>query len=1029
MKTEHKVLLLSVLAGLAVWLADAIVDYLVFYEGTFWGLLVLEVPLHELYFRSLVLLAFLVWGLVAAGYARRRNQAERNLREGQEADRKFHERLKALHEVTTELSAAQSFDDLCRQAVELGRGRLGFDRLSMWFTTDEPHVMNGSYGVDEKGYLRDERAMRIKIAPGNLVRRILTRKIPMAVNTNAPLRDATGKVVGVGTHMVAALWNGHEVIGYFSNDNLLRGEELTAEGTETLRLYASALGHLCSQKRAEDALRASEAKYRRILETAEEGVWIIDADNKIGFVNAKMAEMLGYGVEEMLGRPIFDFLDPDDRPIAEQRLARRRQGIAEQLEYKFVRKDGSHLWALVSAAPTWDDDGNYAGALGMVTDITARRQAFRALHESREQLRYLSGAASEGIVIHENGVLLEANDQFYELFGYQPSELEGKSVIPIVVAPESVPDMQERIKSGATLPYEAIGLRKDGTRFPMEIRAKPMEYQGRAVRVGTIRDISERRAYEQALRQERDFANSLVDTAQTIVLVLDKKGRIRRFNKFAQDLTGYTLDEVRDKDWLELFLQDKERPRIEDVFAALMSGQERTGIANPIVTKDGRTILIRWYNSVLTDSKGDPVGVLAIGHDITEIRQKESQLRQAAKMEAIGRLAGGIAHDFNNMMAIIQGYADLLIQSMSPDDEYQDDIKRIRTAASRAASLTKQLLAFGRKQISQPKVMQLNETITAMESMLQRVIGEDVELVVDLADRPWQIKADPSQVEQVILNLVVNAREAMPKGGTLTIHTANSSLRMDQLRDDPDVVPGDYFMLAVSDTGVGMSPEVSAHIFEPFFTTKADGKGTGLGLATCHGIVKQHGGHIEVDTGRAKGTTFRLYLPRAKEKAEWAAEDAEGAAGQLIRGTETIIIAEDEESVRQLLVRVLRDAGYTVLETGNASEALPLGSHYEGQIDLLVTDVVMPGLSGDELAKRLGKKRPKMRVLYISGYAGEGAFRPGSDTADTGFLAKPFSPSALTVAVREILDAGKPKQTPRKSAPRGKRTTKKRPKA
>jgi CheY-like chemotaxis protein/two-component sensor histidine kinase len=379
-------------------------------------------------------------------------------------------------------------------------------------------------------------------------------------------------------------------------------------------------------------------------------------------------------------------------------------------------------------------------------------------------------------------------------------------------------------------------------------------------------------------------------------------------------------------------------------------------------------------------------------------------------MEAVGQLAGGIAHDFNNLLTVIMGRTDLLLRSLRPADPVRQGIELVQKAAGRAADLTHQLLAFSRKQVLQPTSLDLNGVIANVEQMLGRLIGEDISLVTTLAPALGHVRADPSQIEQVIVNLVVNARDAMPQGGRLNIETSDVELDAMYVRRHAGASPGPHVMLAVGDTGVGMPSEVQAHIFEPFFTTKGPGKGTGLGLATVYGIVKQSEGYIEVDTEPGRGTTFRIYLPRVDEASAPARPKA--ALAQVPHGTETILLVEDEEAVRELARDILQANGYTVLDTQHGGEALLTCERHAGPIQLMVTDAVMPQMSGRELAERLAPLRPEMKVLYMSGYTDDAVVRHGVLDSGTAFLQKPFTPDMLARKVREVLDAPDPRPTP-----------------
>jgi len=389
--------------------------------------------------------------------------------------------------------------------------------------------------------------------------------------------------------------------------------------------------------------------------------------------------------------------------------------------------------------------------------------------------------------------------------------------------------------------------------------------------------------------------------------------------------------------------------------------------------------------------------------DRAENRLLEVQLRQSQKVEAVGRLAGGIAHDFNNLLTAIIGYSDILLHDLGANNPLKADVIEIKKAGQRAATLTSQLLAFSRKQVLQPRVLDLNEVVADMDKMLRRLIGEDIELVTHFGPELGRVKADPGGLEQVLMNLTVNARDAMPQGGNLTIETSNAELDDAYARKHIAVVPGSYVMLAVSDNGCGMDAETQSHLFEPFFTTKELGKGTGLGLSTVYGIVKQSGGYIWVDSEPGTGTTFKIYLPRVSETKETEAFIQEKT--EMLTGSETVLVVEDESTVRNLVRSLLQRSGYTVLEATHGEEALRTVVRQEGTIHLMVTDVVLPHMSGRQLAERLATIRPNVRVLYISGYTDNAIVKHGVLDPEIAFLQKPFTPEALLRKVRDVLDA------------------------
>ncbi len=475
--------------------------------------------------------------------------------------------------------------------------------------------------------------------------------------------------------------------------------------------------------------------------------------------------------------------------------------------------------------------------------------------------------------------------------------------------------------------------------------------------------------------------------------------RFMAVNDAAIRLYGYSMDEFRDMT-IEDILPAEQVPALLPEIRGSRPALNRSGEWKHR-RKDGTVLDVEVSSHTLVFADRDAALVLAL--DVTSRRQLEAQLRQAQKMEAVGQLAGGVAHDFNNLLTAIMGYGQLIQVRLAPDDPAIHDSGEILKAAERAASLTRQLLAFSRRQLLEPRVLDLNAVITGLDKMLRRLIGEDIDLVTAPTSELGMVRADPGQIEQVLMNLVVNARDAMPHGGRLTIETANVTLGEDYARAHVDVKPGRHVMLAVSDTGVGMSPETRARIFEPFFTTKETGKGTGLGLSTVHGIVRQSEGHIEVYTEPGHGTTFKICLPRVEGAVEPA--DARQDALERVAGTETILVVEDEESIRGVIRASLEVYGYRVLEAADGSEGITICERREQRIDLLMADVVMPLMGGPELVRRIGMVRPDLPVLLISGYTDRALTHQGLRESETAFLQKPFTPEALARKVREILDA------------------------
>jgi signal transduction histidine kinase/ActR/RegA family two-component response regulator len=455
-------------------------------------------------------------------------------------------------------------------------------------------------------------------------------------------------------------------------------------------------------------------------------------------------------------------------------------------------------------------------------------------------------------------------------------------------------------------------------------------------------------------------------------------------------------------------LTPEEARESDSRLARVRAGEEVPPVREAeIVRKDGSRL---WVEITATNvlKEGRVVGRLTLVHDLSETKRLEEQLRQSQKMEAIGHLAGGVAHDFNNLLTVIGGRALLALERSRHDPGLQPALELIARTADRAAALTGQLLAFSRRQILQPRVLDVNTVLAGVEPILRRTIGEDIDLVIRSDPAVGRVRADPGQLEQVILNLSVNARDAMPEGGQLTLETANVVLDETYARHHPDVQPGSYVLLAVSDTGIGMDAATRARLFEPFFTTKETGKGTGLGLSTVYGIVKQSGGHIDVYSEPGQGAAFKVYLPRADAAPQPVEAPVEGASP---RGSETVLLVEDEEGLRTLAREILELQGYTLIEASNPGEALARLEAHHGPIHLLVTDVVMPQMSGRELASRVAAARPETRILYMSGYTDDAIIRHGVLDPGTPFLQKPFAPDSLARKVRDALDARGPGPT------------------
>lgn len=532
--------------------------------------------------------------------------------------------------------------------------------------------------------------------------------------------------------------------------------------------------------------------------------------------------------------------------------------------------------------------------------------------------------------------------------------------------------------------------------------------------VETIKNhLSERTRAEEALRKTSRTLQALIEASPLAIVVTDEEGTVRVWNPAAVRIFGWPADAALDRP--NPILAERGNAGLRGVWNRTLQGEAFSGRELRCANRDGSEIVLAFFGAPLADNQGRIVGLTAIMADVTEarraeeeLRRSEEKLRQSQKMEAVGRLAGGVAHDFNNMLSVIMGYCELLLSRAGPEGAGRTEVEEIFKAGERAASLTHQLLAFSRRQVLVPRKVQINEVVANLSEMLCRLLGEDVELVMQSEPGLWIVEADTTQIEQILMNLAVNARDAMPRGGTLGIATANFEMERTFVEGDLTIPAGQYAGIDISDSGCGMDEETVARIFEPFFTTKEQGKGTGLGLATVYGIVKQSGGFIRVRSSPGEGTTFTIYLPRCRREEQPAQERPSGEQKKELRGNETLLLVEDEEMVRELACHALRRYGYNVLEAANGNEAISVSERHAGRIDLLVSDAVMPGMNGLELAEKLTAARPGMPVVIISGYSQEAIDHLGAPGTAFSFLQKPITPSRLCEAVRTILRAPQP---------------------
>ncbi len=764
--------------------------------------------------------------------------------------------------------------------------------------------------------------------------------------------------------------------------------------------------------------RANErlTRLQKAVDHSGEVVLMTDREGVITFINPEFTHLYGYTSEEVVGKTTPRILKSEqvapDFYESFWKVLLDKRNVQGEIVNK--RKDGRHLTVEFSANPVLDERGEITGFLGIQRDITERRRAEKALRESEEHFRslfenMLNGFAYCRMIFEQDRpidfIYIETNKAFETLTGLK--NVIGKRVSEVIPGlRKSDPGLFEiygRVaRTGEPERFESY-VDSLGMWFSISVYSPKKEHF-----VAVFDVITERKRAEAALRASVERYRLLFERNLAGVCRASLESGLLDCNDAYARILGYeSRQEILAQPILTLYFDPAER---EAYWAKLKERGSLSSFELRLRRKDGSPVWILTNDTIVEDN-GQLVKEATV-IDITERKRAEEALKktqeqflQAQKMEAVGRLAGGVAHDFNNLLTIINGYSDLMLESAPGGSREQSHLEEIRGAGERAAALTRQLLAFSRKQVIEPRILDLNAIVGRAQKMLRRLIGEDIEFVAGLAKQLGQVKADPGQVEQIIMNLVVNARDALPKGGKLVIETANAELGEDYVRSHPYVAPGNYVMLALSDTGCGMDAETQSHIFEPFYTTKKQGKGTGLGLSTVYGIVKQSGGHVNVYSELGQGTTFRVYFPRIDQPVESGSEKYwENASAS---GTETILAVEDEPGVRSLIQGALRASGYTVLAAAASEEALALATQHAGTIHLLLTDVIMPGLNGKELAARLTLSRPEIKVLFISGYTADAIGQHGILEEGVAFLPKPFAPRDLLRKVRQTLDGSK----------------------
>ncbi len=783
------------------------------------------------------------------------------------------------------------------------------------------------------------------------------------------------------------------------------------------RLAAAAQREVLRARRARQLEHAQADLHLRsaVLDQMEDLVVVADPKGVVTFVSPSVERILGFDPDDLAGKPTFEAVPHRyvDGTTPQEVIDLLRAGRKHRGEVIATAADGREVPMSVVLSPIVDDKGDVCSLIGVGRDLRDIKRAQEVVNETRQQtgdlLQRLPVGAFAATI---EGDILMANPAMLEMLGYESlDEIEGISMHEICLDSQDHQRREEVLEElcgdRPPRPHMATWRRKDGTSIPVRVNVRGM-FDDEGVLVayeGVVEDLSSEQEFATALRASEGRFRSLLSAVPDLIIVLSEDGRYESIFTAHEDQLIAPAEELIGRTLEEVMPASLARESLAVVGRAVKTGRLQE-FDYLIDTQTGP----KWFSARVVRLRGeDARGVLWLARDITaqkkaedDIRQAEQRLRQAVKMEAIGRLAGGIAHDFNNQLTVVKGYCDMLLHELDREDTTYDAIEEIKRAAGRATSLTSQLLAFGRKQSLNPQEINLNDIVRGMANPLSRMLGEEVDLTVITDPGLWKVFADPAQIQQVLTNLAANASEAVDGRGRLKIETANVELTSDRIDPGSDAKPGSFAMLSIRDDGRGMDEETLRNVFEPFYTTKEVGQGPGLGLAMVYGVVKQSGGHIEVQSRLGEGSEFRIYLPRmgSEDLQDQPAEPER----KLPAGEETILLVEDDESVRHILVRGLTHCGYNVLEAGDSRDALPLGEHYDGPIHLLVADVIMPHLSGPRLAQRLSEFRPDMKVLFISGYASDSIIRESGMENHDAFLRKPFTSEELSRTVRELLD-------------------------
>lgn len=778
----------------------------------------------------------------------------------------------------------------------------------------------------------------------------------------------------------------------------------------------SSIRDVTAQRESKERLRESEELFRKVFEESPQGIAISGPDLRYRHVNPSFCDMLGYSENELIGRNYVDITHPDD---LENDAEHMHDLLAGSLAFtsrdkRYLRKNGEPIWVNRAGTLVYAADGSPQFYLTMVRNIDARKRMEDSLRQSEEQFRTVVENLTEGLILADmEGNLLHWNRSALEMHGFASND-ECRASLAEFERTFEIAQMD-----GTKLPlthWPMARLLRGDLSHPVELRVRRFDQawsricryggsgvqdaSGRQLVFLTVTDITERNSAEMALHESEERFRTLVNDLPIPVWMLDSNGKFALVNRAWEQITGCSAEAAHRFEWKDAISAD-DVGAVRRTYRKQYRARDRFAIEFHFTRLDGRQLYLMNIGVPRFLEDGAFLGYIGASVDLSEQKALQEQLMQAQRLESLGRLAGGIAHDFNNLLTAISGYAELARDALPAGGEITGYLRNVLNASDRAAALTKQLLTYSRQQMVDTKNLDLNAIFLRMDPLLRRTIGEMHELVLTLQEQPWTVQANASQMEQILLNLVVNSCDAQPNGGRIVIETANVTLDAEYAAEHVGVVPGDYVEFSVSDNGAGMTRDIQARVFEPFFTTKEPGKGTGLGLATCYGIVKQSRGNIWVYSEPGHGTTFKVYLPRTHEPP--IQEQEESAPAEPQSGGATILLVDDEPLVRDIAARILRGHGYSVIEASNGPDALRCQREGKLNVDLLITDVVMPTMSGKELADRIQEVLPGTKTLYVSGYTHNVILHQGILKENVHLLTKPFSSTGLLQKVREML--------------------------